>query len=307
MITYNNLVCDIKSLGIKEGDTLFLRVSYRAIGKIENGPKTFIDALLSVIGKEGTIILTAFPKKYNSFFRIFHKDKISSETNLQKPRTGIMSVLALKYSSAMTSKKLIFPFVVIGKHAKYLTENHTSEKEGYWLLKEATEKFNSKCLRVGGDSLTGTTHLAFTEMLKKYKYYQTRFLYGLYIKENDNIKWQTEAISSFCIRGFCKIYDHLIYPNISKNESKVGNGYAIVTNMKETLEREREILFKNPKEILCDNPNCAKCRTSFTFSDLKSSRFLINQLFNFKLSNSKILLSSIKFVMSNNFFGEKVQ
>ena len=75
MITYNDLVRDIKSLGIKDGDTLFLRISYRAIGKIENGPKTFIDALLNVVGEEGTIILTAFPKIFQSHVRFFIRNK----------------------------------------------------------------------------------------------------------------------------------------------------------------------------------------------------------------------------------------
>ncbi|MDR1056212.1 MAG: AAC(3) family N-acetyltransferase [Prevotellaceae bacterium] len=300
MITYNDLVNDIKSLGIKEGDTLFLRVSYKAIGKIEAGPKAFIDALLNVIGKEGTIILTAFPKTYNQLLRFFYKGKISSANNLMKPITGVMPIFALKYPSAMVSKKLLFPFVVIGKHAKYLTENHTNEKDGYWLLREATEKFNSKCLRIGGESLTGTTHLALTEMLRKYDYYQTRSFYGLYIKENDKISWQIKNNTTFCIKGFKKMYDQLIYPNVGKKEGKVGNGYAIVTEMKETLAKEREILFRNPIEILCEDSDCAICRTSFTFSDSTKGKYLINQLFRLKLGN-------IKFILLYILYGRKIQ
>ena len=307
MVTYNNLINDLKSFEIKEGDTLFLRISYKAVGEIENGPKTFIDALLNVIGESGTMILTAFPKEYHSFARIFYKNKISSENNLPMPYTGVMSVLALKYPNALVSKKLIFPFVVIGKHAKYLTENHTNEKEGFWLLREAIEKFDSKCLRIGGDTLTGTTHLAFTDMLKKYKYYQKSLPIGLYIKEDNEIRWQTEPISNFCRKGFKKMYDQLIYPYISKKEGKVGNGYAIVTKMKETLDKEREILFKNPKEILCEDSNCVRCRTTFTFSDSTNIKFVIKQLYKLKLNNIKTPLSQIKFVILNFLFGKKIQ
>jgi aminoglycoside N3'-acetyltransferase len=308
MITYVDLIKDIKSLGIKEGDTLFLRISYRTIGKIEGGPKTFLDAVLNVIGKEGTIILVAFPYKYCTSVRFFHRSKILSENNLEPITTvGVMSLLAVKYPSAMVSKKLIFPFVVIGKHAQYLTENHTNEKDGYWLLKEASERFNSKCLRIGGETLTGTTHIAFTEMLRKYDYYQKKLLYGSYIKENCKVRWQSEANTVFCKKGFKKMYDQIMYPNISKKEGKVGNGYAVVTEMKETLEREREILFKNPKEILCEDSNCVRCRTTFSFSDQTNGRFLINQLFRLNLSNIKIFLFNTKFIFTNILFGKEMQ
>ena len=307
MITYNDLVHDIKSLGVKEGDTLFLRISYKAIGKVENGPKTFLDALLSVVGENGTIILTAFPKSHNSAFRFFYRNKISSENNLQKPKTGIMPIVALEYPSSAVSKKLRFPFVVIGKHAKYLTENHTKEKEGYWLLREACEKFNSHCLRIGGESLTGTTHFALTDMLKRYNYYQMQLPYGIYVKENDKIKWETGEFTSFCTKAYKKMFDQLIYPNINKKEGKVGNGYAIITSMRETLEREREILLKNPKEILCDNSDCMKCRTSFTFSDLTKARYMITQLFKLKPSNIKRFLVEFRSFLLIVLFGKRMQ
>lgn len=305
MITYNDLVNDLKSLGIKEGDTLFLRISYRAIGKIENGPKTFLDALLKVVGEEGSIILVATPQRYNPLVRFFYKSKISSEEHLKDPSTGIgiMSKIALQYPSAMVSKKLIFPFVVIGKHAKYLTENHTREKDGFWLLREAVEKFDSKCLRIGGESLTGTTHLAFTDMLRKYDYYQKCVLYGLYIKENDKVKWQTEPISSFCKKGYKKMFDQLIYPCINKKEGKVGNGYAIVTNMRETLEKEREILFKNPKEILCEDDSCVLCRISLPFSNSHPNKFILNQFVKFDFKKWRKIYSSIRLIT----IGKKIQ
>lgn len=307
MITYDDLVNDIKSLGIKDGDTLFLRVSYKAIGKSENGPKTFLDALLDVIGENGTLILTIFPKKYPLIFKFFCRNKISSEGNLRESRTGVMPKFALKYPFAMVSKKLTRPFVVIGKHAKYLTENHTNEKEGLWLLREALEKFDSKCLRIGGDSLTGTTHLALDDMLRKYNYYQTCLLVGLYVKENDEVKWQADTGSQFCRRGFRKIYDQLIYPNVSKIEGKIGNGYAIVTKMRDTIEKEREIFYENPKKILCDDPNCVKCRTTFSFSDRSNGKFIINQFIKLKPSIIRISLFRIMTVILNVFWGKKIQ
>ncbi|WP_044300445.1 AAC(3) family N-acetyltransferase [Bacteroides fragilis] len=72
MITFDSLRNDLKMLGVSSGDLLFLRISYKAIGRVEGGPKTFVDALLDVVGKEGTIVVTAFPSRYSSFMRFFY-------------------------------------------------------------------------------------------------------------------------------------------------------------------------------------------------------------------------------------------
>ena len=79
MHTIEKIKNDLINLGIKSGDTLFLRISYRAVGKIEGGPKSFIDALLDVVGTDGTIILTAFPKKYIRQFRFLHRRQILTD------------------------------------------------------------------------------------------------------------------------------------------------------------------------------------------------------------------------------------
>ena len=49
MITFDSLRNDLKMLGVSSGDLLFLRISYKAIGRVEGGPKTFVDALLDVV------------------------------------------------------------------------------------------------------------------------------------------------------------------------------------------------------------------------------------------------------------------
>ena len=79
MITFDSLRNDLKALGVSSGDLLFLRISYKAIGRVEGGPKTFVDALLDVVGKEGTIVVTAFPSRYSSFTRLFYKYSFSNK------------------------------------------------------------------------------------------------------------------------------------------------------------------------------------------------------------------------------------
>ena len=48
---------DLIALGIKPGDAVLMHSSFRSLGKIDGGAKTFFDAFLEVLGDEGTLIL----------------------------------------------------------------------------------------------------------------------------------------------------------------------------------------------------------------------------------------------------------
>ena len=131
MITKESLKEDFYRIGIKEGDTLFLRISYKAVGKIEGGPMVFLQALHEVIGEDGTIILTAFPQKYIRQLRFFHRKEVYSYENPPKPTTGVMPIMAMSYPGVKISRKLEFPFLVIGKHAEYLTNSRIYRHNAY--------------------------------------------------------------------------------------------------------------------------------------------------------------------------------
>lgn len=47
---------DLSAIGIKAGDSILIHSSYKSMGGLEGGIKTFADAVLSVIGDSGTLI-----------------------------------------------------------------------------------------------------------------------------------------------------------------------------------------------------------------------------------------------------------
>ncbi len=276
MITLESLKEDFRNIGIKTGDTLFLRISYKAVGKVEGGPIVFLKALHEVVGEEGTIILTAFPQKYITQLRFFHRKNVYSYEKPPRSTTGVMSTIAMSYPGALLSRKLEFPFVVIGKHANYLTQTHTHEKSGYWLLEEAIGKFNCKCLRVGGEEFTGTTHIAFTRGLRTTRSYQKKPKYGLYLSENSKTQWFDTDNTIFCHSAFFKNKINMTIEK--KREGQVGNGYAIVTDMRETLYKEEEFITRNMSQMLCDNKDCLLCRVSYSFSDSNAWQYFCRQI-----------------------------
>ena len=46
---------DLRAIGVCEGDSILIHSSYKSMGGIEGGIKTFVDALLAVIGDKGTL------------------------------------------------------------------------------------------------------------------------------------------------------------------------------------------------------------------------------------------------------------
>ena len=281
MITKDSLKEDFRNLGVKEGDTLFLRISYKAVGKIEGGPMVFLKALHEVIGENGTIILTAFPDLHTKQYFFFHKKIFTSKENPAKPRTGILPVFALAYPDAKISEKLEFPFVVIGKQAGYLTTMHTHEKDPYWLLEEAIEKFGCKCLRVGGKEFTGSTHIALTRVLLKTGNYQKKTCKGIYAKEGGKIKWYDVKGSFFCYNAFLSKSKNYVWNHVNRLESKVGNGDGVLTDMHETLYYEEKYMNNDIHNLLCDDPNCFTCRISYSFSDDTKWNFFSESLVNY--------------------------
>lgn len=59
-VSQARIVKDLRNLGIKDGDILFVHSSLRSIGFVEGGADTVIDALLEAIGPSGTLVMPAF-------------------------------------------------------------------------------------------------------------------------------------------------------------------------------------------------------------------------------------------------------
>lgn len=275
--TFESIKNDLISLGVHSGDTVFLRISYKAIGKIEGGPKTFLDAIINVVGKDGTVILTAFPKRYNNKLRVFHRKDAVDQGASPKSITGAMSNVALQYSGSMVSSRKDFPFVALGKHAHYLTSNHSYDKEGYWILEEAIDKFNCKCLRVGGKPFIGTTHFSLSHIMREKGAYQIAPRYGVFVKDKNKLIWRENNNVVFCPTAF-NAYLPEIIEDIKISEGKIGAGYAIITDMKKSMQAEEALFRKDLNRVLCSDPGCCLCRTTFSFSDSTKSRFLKHQI-----------------------------
>lgn len=59
MSSFDVLVKDLQNLGLKKGDTVVVHSSLKSMGQVEGGADTVIDALIQVVGSEGTVMFPA--------------------------------------------------------------------------------------------------------------------------------------------------------------------------------------------------------------------------------------------------------
>ena len=62
-VTSNQLAKDFMKLGLKKNDIVLIHSSLKSIGRVEGGADAVIDALLYVLGEEGTLIVPALTGK----------------------------------------------------------------------------------------------------------------------------------------------------------------------------------------------------------------------------------------------------
>ena len=60
MLDYKKLVTEFKRIGLKEKDVVLVHSSFKSFGEVEGGPQTVVDALISTLGNEGTLIVPRF-------------------------------------------------------------------------------------------------------------------------------------------------------------------------------------------------------------------------------------------------------
>lgn len=115
-----DLIDVMVELGMKPGSTVCIHSASRQLYNYEGSLESFIDAVLDLLGPEGTLIMPAIP--YSTFFekgsKIFDVEKEASSS-------GAMTEIFRSYSGTHRSRLAQASAVALGKNAKLLIENHT--------------------------------------------------------------------------------------------------------------------------------------------------------------------------------------
>lgn len=260
MLDKETLISQLKDIGLKKGDIVNAKVSLKSIGKIEGGPKTLIEAIISVVGPEGTIVCESFNKVQSAYFRFFRKKRIADEKT--RSYAGAFVNAMIDYPGSCRSSHPIQAFTAIGKDAAILTNNFTKDSVPYSFLKTMAD-MGAVNLRIGKKVVgVGTTHIAIIEN----EFEQKDLPCGIYYKEGEKIKFFHHTWASGCPTAYNMLTPYYIEGHSIIGERKIGEAPALLTSMKKTLEIERTIFKNHPEAVFCGDPSCISCSFNWRHS-----------------------------------------
>ncbi len=122
-IGLNNLVKDLKTIGINEGDTLLVHSSLRSIGFVENGASTVVNALIAALGNEGTLVMPAY-SMMGTMYKTCKDKNYVFDLNKTSTVLGAIPSEFLKQEGISRSIHPTHSISSIGKNAKKITGTH---------------------------------------------------------------------------------------------------------------------------------------------------------------------------------------
>jgi aminoglycoside 3-N-acetyltransferase len=170
VVTRERLEADLKKMGLQAGDHVIVHSSLSKMGYVEGGAKALADAILNVIGKNGTLMCPCFAhqtfSKYyldtNPVFDIVHSPS----------KAGAFTEYIRGLPGAKRSFHPTDSVCAIGPLAEYFTNSHFgqltpyNQHSPYYKLAEK----NGKILNIGVPLNTSCTNLHTLEDAVDFKY-----------------------------------------------------------------------------------------------------------------------------------------
>lgn len=249
-ITLKTLEDDFRSLGVKEGDIILGHAAVTAVGQIDR--EKIIEALLNVIGPQGTLVGLAYTNSGKRF----------PPFTLSTPSyAGAFPNMLLGYEHSKRSTHPQCSYVAVGKYAEEIVSNHNAHSGAYEPIRTMMN-LGAKAIVLGCvSSCPGftTTHLAEMDLgLHKRLIMPWLLFTSKYIDENNQIKVFKRKDKGLCSKSYWKFYAYYVKAGVLKT-GLIGEAFSILCDMKQSYSIEKTILKNNPRFNICESPNCFLC------------------------------------------------
>lgn len=263
MHTANSLKEDLHRLSIREGDTLLLGADLAHLGLISGRPgKTIMEALLSAVGPDGTLLTVSFsPASWrfnvNKSF-VFHENSPSN--------SGALTKLFLGWPGRIRSKHPTNSFVAIGKYASRIIGDHDENSRPYAPVGRAIEA-NCKMVLLGCvDKRNGMQAIHYAqETLGLTRRLVFPGMHAVKYQKGGSTHLYVSREAGGCSKGFWKFHSHFV-TEAQMLTGYFGDAYSAMVEGKRAYAVALDLLRKNPRYALCDDPDCFTCRTGWRFN-----------------------------------------
>ena len=253
MLTKKQIIQGLRELGLETGDTVIVHSSLSSFGEVENGADAVADAILDVIGTQGTIIVPTFnydPGVYDVATTPSVVGKITETVRLHK--------------EAIRSNHPTHSVAAIGRLAKQITEDH--DKVEAFSRNSALHKaarVGAKILQLGVTQ-TSNSSIHVAEELAQVPYLDKQRRVTIRRPSGKTIhKWIRRP---GCSQGFEAI-DELLHDQGVLKEITIGQCQARLMTARMVIEAAVDMLRCDPAALLCDRPECGVCAESRAMID----------------------------------------
>lgn len=246
MITFDELVSEFKRIGLTTGDVVLIHSSFKSFGGVEGGPQTVIDALILVIGNEGTLIVPRFNFDFSTYGTPWDVRNTPSHM-------GIISEFVRKDPRSRKVFHPIYPFSIIGKHADELVKHRYKGGYSKDSIFNQLRVLDAKIIQIDKDYKSTTIIHHVEEMMEvDYKYHKD--FTGYVIDENGK---KYKDTFSLYVRDWEKgfVTDVLPIGKILEDEGvmkidKIGNATVWHMKAEDVYQCTVNAIKKNP-HVLC--------------------------------------------------------
>ena len=245
MVTRNHIQTGLRTLGLRQGDAVVVHSSLSSFGRVEGGAKTVVEAVLTVIGEAGTLVVPTFTVQVDCFDPAESPSLVGAISETVRLRPG-----------AVRSSHPTHSVTAIGPLADALTDN----TEDYPPFGRGSAFFrllqvNGRILLLGTDHTTNSMiHVA--EELASVAYLDRQR--QVRIKDNKgNIKWKWVRKPG-CSKGFIELEDALNQKG-AVSEITIGDCRAKLMTARAVVDTAVEALRFDQEALLCDLPDCEPC------------------------------------------------
>lgn len=265
-----DLVKGLQELGITKGDLLFVHSSLGAFGHIQGGASTIIRALLQTVEEDGTILFPTFTRPYillGDTLNKYYNYRPFDPADLGQIWTGtVPQILLQEYSEVKRSRHITHSWAGIGALAEECLEDQGPCDPPTSLSCPFTKglQYKAKLLHFGS-GLNSTTFLHYLEDILDLPYLDIAVC-GVRKKNGstervmlhkhlpgDRDFYRKDAENS-------KFFKAATEAGLDIRSVTVGTGKLTLLDLNQLFEIGMKLLKKDPRILLCDNPECLFCR-----------------------------------------------
>ncbi len=268
------IAAQLRALGVSEGATVLLRANLGAVGRTEFKMRdSFVALLLGLVGPSGTIMTLTFTPAF-AVAGIRPENFFDANT----PSTsGPLAKLFLDHPGMVRSAHPVNSFAAIGSKASFLCGSHGPDDPPYLPIGKLVEA-GGRMLIIGCTTESpGFTTVHWTQWVLGLASLTTRpNRQGVYCRTGAETKLHRISAPGGCSRGFWKLYSHYAQGEALAT-GNVGGAYSLAVDAAIAHALERDVLTRDPRTALCDDPDCAKCRAGWRYNRVDQARFYLRR------------------------------